>query len=584
MICPKCGKELKDGVNFCSKCGASFEQKKKKNYALLVVALLSVLIMVGVLLFLVLKPSGEEDGDNGEEFVAVDDRENEETENDKSENDNPIDADDMMNRPMADTEFSGNTLANLHNGGDVVSDGENVYFYELGRIYQLDKEGNVNELYRMSDENALRDSIGWTWLQIQDGVLYFKDDYRVVAYDLSTRQAKYLMDAVASFVVDGEYIYYITKENYEAQQGYLYGATIVGKYSFAEGIPVERLTLEEKWDGAYIFGKSPTKDGEILIAKEEYVYPENERADGKTIIAIASTDVKSVKNEYDMEICPSYGGVDYYENVKAKDYAYILQTPIDSEGYEREFGIPEIISADDMQNTLDKLETKYAQYIKDYYIKYDINNWRQRDEEKKETLLEEYPIIAERVIYLLSPATKNNQKLMFEEVFAEAGVTEDLMAKSKEMGGNKPIPKEPAYLKCINLQTMKEEYNIREEMYLYHVFGCYENDLIVYAYINEVAGVYRLTEKNLWECGLNGQALQPQLILEVPLYITGMHKHNMEIYVVDEYLYYRYEGVENQFEGTHAYLGGRMQRIALNGTGVLGVESCGEVLTENLYQ
>lgn len=577
MICPKCGKELKDGVNFCSKCGASFEQTKKKNPVLVILILLGVAVVVGVVLFFVLKPSGEEDGDNGEEFVAVDDRENEETENDKSENDNPIDADDMMNRPMADTEFSGNTLANLHNGGDVVSDGENVYFYELGRIYQLDKEGNLNELYTMSGENASRDYTGSTWLQIQDGVLYFKDDYRVVAYDLATRQAKYLMDAVASFVVDGEYIYYITKENYEAS-GYLYGTTIVGKYSFAEGIPVERLTLEDKWEGAYIFGKSPVKEGEILIAKEEYVYLTEEDLLGERHIAIASTDFKSLKDVYDIQMSP------YYEIVKSRDYAYILQAPQDDGGYSRVFEVPEIISADDWQNTLDKLEPKYTQYVTDYYKKYDINNLGKNDLEKRDDLLEKYPILTEKVIYILRPAIRTDTLITFETQFSEIGVTEDLMAKSKEMGGNKPIPKDPAYLKCINLQTMKEEYNIQEELYLYHIFGCYENDLIVYANINEVAGVYRITEKNLWERGLNGQVLQPQLILEIPIEVGRMVRYNMEIYVVGEYLYYRYVGMETQLEGTHEYLGGRMQRIALNDTGVLGVESCGEVLTENLYQ
>lgn len=578
MVCPKCGKELEDNVKFCSKCGVSLEQKKKKNYVLLVVALLSAAIMVGVLLFLVLKPSEEEDGDNGELLVETND-----TGNEDSEKENETDVDDMMNRPKADTEFAGNTLANLHNGGDVVSDGENVYFYEFGCIYKLDKEGNIETLYTMSGENASRDYAGWTWLQIQDGVLYFMDDYRVVAYDLSTRQAKYLMDAVASFAVDGEYIYYITKENYEAQQGYLYGATIVGKYSLAEGIPVERLTLDEKWDGAYIFGKSSTKDGEILIAKDEYVYPENEGAEGKKLIAIASTDFKSVKDEYNMDISPYYLNADYYEIVKSKDYAYILQSPIDSEGYEREFLIPEVICEDDWQNALDKLGPKYAQYVMDYYKKYDINNLRQKDEEKKDALLEEYPIMTEKVIYVLNSNTQYNLKILFEELFAEAGITEDLLAKSKEMGGNHPVPKEPAYLKCINLQTMKEEYNIQEEMYLYHIFGCYDNDLIVYAYINEVAGVYRLTEKNLWEHGLNGQALQPQLILEVPIYVNDMSKYNMEMYIAGDYLYYRYEGIEQRLEGSHAYLGGRMQRIALTDIGVLGEESCGEVLTNSLY-
>lgn len=572
MICSKCGKELEDNARFCSKCGASFVQKKKKNYTLLVVALLSVAVMVGVVLFLVLKPSEEENGDDGEALVETDDNKV-----DSQDKETTIDVDDIVNRENGVSEFSGNTMANLHNGGDVVSDGENVYFYELGCIYKLDNAGNVEWLYTMSDEKMAQDYTGYTQLQVQDGVLYFWDNYHIVAFDLDTRQAKYLIDAAASFMVDGEYIYYITRENYEAQQGYLYGAKIVCKYSIAEGVPVERLILDEDWDGAYIFGKNPVQEGEILIAKDEYVSIGDEPS--KAYITIASTDFKSVKEGYSVEWGASW---EHYELIKAKEYAYIFEQPLRNDGYLIEYQVPEIISADDMQDTLDKMESKYVQYVSDYYIKYDINNWRQRDEDKKETLLEEYPVIAEKVVYILNPKTQNQLKRSFEEVFAEAGVTEDLMAKSKEMGGNQPIPKEPFYLKCINLQTMKEEYSIREEMYIYHIFGCYENDLIVYAYINEVAGVYRLTERNLWECGLMEQALQPQLIMEVPLYINNMSKYNMEMYIVGNYLYYRFEGIENQL-GDDVTLGGRMQRIALTDTGVLGDESCGEVLTNSIY-
>lgn len=590
MICPKCGKELKDGVNFCSKCGVSFKQTKKKNPVILILILLGIAIAVWVVLFFVLKPSGEEDGDNDDPVVETEDKTQEENEaEDSRDEENKVNVDDIINQQKANTEFPGNTMANLHNGGDVVSDGENVYFYEFGCIYKLDNAGNVEKLYTMSDERAASKYSGKTQLQVQNGVLYFKDKYHIVAYDLGTKQVGYLLNGVYDFVVDGEYIYYTTRENYDEEANYLYGTFVVGKYSFTDATLVGSISMEEWGEVPFILGKSPVKENEILMAQIIYEMPENiedaDNSDIKAYLLISGTDFASIDEEAKIE-CGVYWGLS--ECVKSKNYLYMLDSPEDlSMNYydeSREYLIPEVISEDDWQNTLDKVDPEVKPYIIDYYKKYDINNLRPKDEDRKDELLEEYPILAEKVIYVLNPKIQANMKSIFERYFAEAGITEDLMAKSEEMIRDRTIPRTVAKIRCINLQTMQEEYLIQEQLYFYSILGAYENDLIIYARINEKMGIYRIAEKSLLESGFNGEGLSVQLLLETPYGFGGRLDEHLDVYVVDEYLYYRYKDLSDTIPvETEGLLQGRMQRIALTDTGMLGDEPCGEVLTDSIY-
>jgi len=92
---------------------------------------------------------------------------------------------------------------------------------------------------------------------------------------------------------------------------------------------------------------------------------------------------------------------------------------------QREYYIPPVTTADKFEEYISKMEPKYAQYVKDYYTKYDINNLRKKDEANKEQLLADYPIMAEQVIYVLNPNTQQNLKVTFEEVFASIGYTMD---------------------------------------------------------------------------------------------------------------------------------------------------------------
>ncbi len=90
---------------------------------------------------------------------------------------------------------------------------------------------------------------------------------------------------------------------------------------------------------------------------------------------------------------------------------------------QREYYIPPVTTADKFEEYISKMDPKYAQYVKDYYTKYDINNLRKKDEANKEQLLADYPIMAEQVIYVLNPNTQQNLKVTFEEVFASIGYT-----------------------------------------------------------------------------------------------------------------------------------------------------------------
>ena len=52
MVCSKCGQELKDGVKFCTKCGAKFGVEMKNNNRILIY-LSTIFLVIGIIGFLV---------------------------------------------------------------------------------------------------------------------------------------------------------------------------------------------------------------------------------------------------------------------------------------------------------------------------------------------------------------------------------------------------------------------------------------------------------------------------------------------------------------------------------------------------
>ena len=88
---------------------------------------------------------------------------------------------------------------------------------------------------------------------------------------------------------------------------------------------------------------------------------------------------------------------------------------------EKEYLIPTVIRAGDMEALFEKMDKKNASMVQDYYKKYDINNLGKRD--NKEELLADYPALADEVLYVLRDTAKDNMKAKFEEFFEEAGYT-----------------------------------------------------------------------------------------------------------------------------------------------------------------
>lgn len=98
---------------------------------------------------------------------------------------------------------------------------------------------------------------------------------------------------------------------------------------------------------------------------------------------------------------------------------------------EKEYIIPLAIEAERMEELLGAMTTGDASMVKDYYKKYDINNLGAKDD--KDALLEQYPVLEEKVLYILRDNVKDNLKKKFQQFFEEAGYTAEEYAKEKEL-------------------------------------------------------------------------------------------------------------------------------------------------------
>lgn len=109
---------------------------------------------------------------------------------------------------------------------------------------------------------------------------------------------------------------------------------------------------------------------------------------------------------------------------------------------EKEYIIPNVIEAQRMEELFDAMSLEDATRAKDYYKKYDINNLGKKDD--KEALLEQYPILEEKVIYVLRNGAKDNIKKKLEQIFLSAGYTQEEYIAEKELyeassGSEKPV-------------------------------------------------------------------------------------------------------------------------------------------------
>lgn len=577
MFCKKCGNELKEDARFCSRCGEGVESEPKtgagvveaptevevasvpkesvqempvqgaqvvkkngkKNKKAFFIVLVCMIILGGIVLVWIL--SKDKDQESKDDDIVGSEQDEEQDGETESDGD-MVQQDDSEEMSLVDAKMSQerSEIAFAGDVGNVVSDGIDTYVYVEGFIYQLDNEGKATPLCAVEKKDYVYDygyyppSVG---LRLYDGVLYYIDNYRVMAYDPAKGYAECLIEEnyIYGFYVVGKYIYYIADG-------------CINKYGIEENSIVQKIEFPEDWNGtSSIISRNPHAEDEIIIGDRGSIY-DTDPATGvtsnyRTKFTYGYTDLLNVSGSQSYEL--DWSSLDTF-NITTKNYIYPYHIVTNTKGYEEErvYKVPSVIVEDDFLNMLEIIEETWPQeasLIKEYYRKYDINNWRERDEEIRDEMLERYPVLEEKIIYVLHPSAKNNVKNLFEEVFENAGIADDLMEKAAELDKNPPdesSEKDLFRLMCINPETLQVEYCIEQPLFIRSVLGYYENDLIVYAYINDVAGIYRISERSLWECGLNGQPLQPELIMAVETDLRNMGKYTINVYPTDEYLYY----------------------------------------------
>ena len=151
--------------------------------------------------------------------------------------------------------------------------------------------------------------------------------------------------------------------------------------------------------------------------------------------------VWSTKNGVDSE----YNNYDYgiknglYDIETGENYVKVKYSIGD---VDREYYIPPVITEEKLEYWFSQMDSNDATLVKEYYKKYDINQLGKKD--NKEELLEQYPILAEEVIYVLRDKTNNSLKQKFEGFFEAAGYTtedyeEDKSLSSAERSTDKPV-------------------------------------------------------------------------------------------------------------------------------------------------
>ena len=98
---------------------------------------------------------------------------------------------------------------------------------------------------------------------------------------------------------------------------------------------------------------------------------------------------------------------------------------------EREYIIPKVKKASEMDALREKMEKNKASLVKDMYKKYDIKKLKKGD--NKEDLLAKYPVIETEPIYVLKDNAREDRKQVIEEALEEAGYTYDEYLADKEL-------------------------------------------------------------------------------------------------------------------------------------------------------
>ena len=177
-----------------------------------------------------------------------------------------------------------------------------------------------------------------------------------------------------------------------------------------------QITLEVKETGK-IWYSNPPAAAEDPLAVASY------KGRLQSTLLLTFSEATGLQTTYDNF---SYG-VDnqLYEIEQGDDYIKVNYSIGEAE---KQYTIPPVTTVEKMQGWFDAVGKQSASFIRRYYKKYDINDLDEED--NKDELLANYPILETEPIYVLRDTTVSGAStIKLEQIFEEAGYTaEDLEA------------------------------------------------------------------------------------------------------------------------------------------------------------
>lgn len=186
-----------------------------------------------------------------------------------------------------------------------------------------------------------------------------------------------------------------------------------------------QFTLEVKETGKVWYSNPPEADSDPL-ALAAY------KGRLQSTLLLTFSQSTGLKTTYDNFSYGIENGL--YEIEQGEDYIRVDYSVSKSE---REYMIPPVITAVNMEKWMDKMEVKDSGFLKRYYKKYDINNLGPKDD--KEALLADYPILETEPIYVLSAAAKGATNMKMESIFEAAGYTVEDFAADKALNNKEKV-------------------------------------------------------------------------------------------------------------------------------------------------
>ena len=194
-----------------------------------------------------------------------------------------------------------------------------------------------------------------------------------------------------------------------------------------------------------------TTQFELLVKETGKVWksnPDNAANDSLALndekAKLQSTVVMTYSSEVGLET--TYNSFGYsvnngiYEIEKGDDYITVHYSMGD---VAKEFTIPPVCTKDDFDKWCNAMGKEGLNIVQQYYKKYDIKKLKKKD--NKEELLANYPILADKVIYILRDTTKDNVKKTMEGYFEEAGYTYDDYLEDKALDMSETVSDKPVF-------------------------------------------------------------------------------------------------------------------------------------------